>query len=93
MSADNGYILTKHPKGGFCFVMYFASDNDPDLTPAEDAERFETLEAALKDYADGEHNGGGDDGYWAYPKYWSEYGLSIDNRMFEEPTAESTVSS
>jgi len=92
MSADNGYILTKHPKGGFCFVMYFASDDNPDLTPAEDAERFETLEAALKDYADGQTTDGADQD-WVYPKYWSEYGLSIDNTIFETPTAESKGSS
>ena len=61
MSADNYYIIRKHPDGGFAAVMGFASD---DGTP--DAERrhqsFNTVEEALI-YA-------GEDGY-------TEYGISV----------------
>lgn len=46
MSADNFYLVRKHPSGGFAAVMGLASDeNDPAAT--EYHGRFDTPEDAL----------------------------------------------
>lgn len=76
MSADNFFVLRKHPLGGFAWVMGFASDeNNHAYTDqvSEDAERFETIEAAVKAYNDGQE--WTEDGW--YPKYYCEYGMQI----------------
>lgn len=81
MSADNFFVLRKHPLGGFAWVMGFASDenNHAYADPvSEDAERFETIEAAVKDFNDNEDTW--KDGY--YPKYYNEYGMNISPECF-----------
>ena len=52
MSADNYYLVRKHPLGGFTYVMGFASDTDdngfeiiPEATVSDP--RFDTKEAAM----------------------------------------------
>lgn len=52
MSADNYYLVRKHPLGGFTYVMGFASDTDddgeeiiPEATISDP--RFDTKEAAM----------------------------------------------
>jgi hypothetical protein len=47
VSADNYYIVKKHPEGGFTYVMGFDSDDDPDLSVGDHDPRFATLDAAL----------------------------------------------
>ena len=82
MSVDSRFVLRKHPLGGFAWVMGFASDenNHAYADPvSEDAERFETIEAAVKDFNDNEDTW--KDGY--YPKYYNEYGMEISNECYE----------
>lgn len=86
MSADNFFVLRKHPLGGFAWVMGFASDenNHAYADPvSEDAERFETIEAAVKDFNDNENTWR--DGY--YPKYYNEYGMDISPECYEPEEA------
>lgn len=86
MSADNFFVLRKHPLGGFAWVMGFASDenNHAYTDPvSEDAERFETIEAAVKDFDDNEHTW--KEGY--YPKYYNEYGMDISPECYEPEEA------
>lgn len=56
MSADNYYVVRRHPKGGFTYVMGFASDDQPDLTVSEKHPRFpdlwEAYAAASSEYAE-----------------------------------------
>lgn len=61
MSADNYYMVRKHPLGGFTFVMGFASDVDEDNVEIIPEARgsdpiFDTrdlaMEAALREYAE-----------------------------------------
>ena len=52
MSADNYYLVRKHPLGGFTYVMGFASDVDDDdneIVPEATVSdpRFDTKEAAM----------------------------------------------
>lgn len=55
MSADNYYIIRKHPSGGFAAVMGFASD-EIEPQARERHQQFETVEDALRhamdDYAE-----------------------------------------
>lgn len=46
MSADNYYLIRKHPKGGYAAVMGFASD---DATPGvrQSHQQFKTFEDAV----------------------------------------------
>lgn len=61
MSADNFYIIRKHPLGGFAAVMGFASyDDDLEVRPGHDRQFF-TVDEAWE---------------WANKEY-SEYGVSI----------------
>jgi hypothetical protein len=66
MSADNGWVIMPHPKGGYALVMYFASSEGP-VVVKEDEPSYPTVEAAFTEY---------------YPKqntkYWSEYGLHVN---------------
>lgn len=53
MSADNYYLVRKHPLGGFTYVMGFASDvdeNDDEIIPvAEESDpQFKTKEEAMR---------------------------------------------
>lgn len=41
MSADNGYMIRKHPKGGYAAVHYFMSD-EGEITASEDAPSYPT---------------------------------------------------
>jgi hypothetical protein len=61
MSADNFYVITQHPKGGYAAVMGFASVDDPDLRARTTHQSFPTIQAALE-YAEAEG---------------SEYGVSL----------------
>lgn len=61
MSADNYWVITRHPKGGYAAVMGFASDDNPDLRAQPKHEKFPTVQAALE-YAENEG---------------SEYGVSL----------------
>ena len=81
MSADNYYLLRKHPKGGFALVMGFASDDE---TPSvgEEQESFPTMEAALKEFSDGQKWEDSGEGGW--PPYYCEYGLTPHPECFEE---------
>lgn len=78
MSADNGYMLKKHPKGGYALVMWFASDDNPCRQATEEDESYPTIQDALKAFSDGQAWLG--DGY--YPKFYCEYGLSLDPLIF-----------
>ena len=76
MSSDNGYIIRKHPDGGFCAVDYSMSlyiedsyktpDGYPMPTGRE--EQFPTMQAALDAC---------DSGY-ILDTYYSEYGVHLD---------------
>lgn len=84
MSADNFYVLRKHPLGGFALIMGFASDeNDTANTCAvpKSAESFPTTEAALKAFSDGQEWQNEQIGW--YPRYYCEYGLSVNSECFE----------
>ena len=80
MSADNFFVLRRHPKGGFAWVMGFASGESSTAYTGpvrEDAEQFETIEAAVTDYNNGKE--------WQseyLPKYYSEYGMEIAQECF-----------
>lgn len=61
MSADNYYLVRKHPLGGFTYVIGFASDVDEDdveiMPEAKESDpQFETKEeamnASLKEYSE-----------------------------------------
>ena len=75
MSADNGYIVRVHPKGGFCLVGYSMSCQMEDMYETPDGyplaegreEQFPSIQAALT--VDQDYMGSG---------YWSEYGISLD---------------
>lgn len=86
MSADNFFVLRRHPKGGFAWVMGFASDGEAGAYTdpvRENAERFETVEAAVTDYNNGQE---WREGY--YPKYYCEYGMEISQECYEVETTE-----
>lgn len=53
MSADNYYIIRRHPKGGFSAVMGFESNDDTPVV-REDHLRFDTMRDA-EVYASGEY--------------------------------------
>lgn len=46
MSSDNYYVVRKHPKGGYGYVMEFASDDVSDSEVHPDSPQFPTIEAA-----------------------------------------------
>ena len=49
MSADNYYLIRRHPAGGFVAIMGFMSDEEvPEVNPQRDTDRFTTLPAAIK---------------------------------------------
>lgn len=69
MSADNYYVIRKHPQGGYTYVMGFASDDNPDLTVKPGKHRqFERWQDAFQAATD--------DG--------SEYGISFDADVKQE---------
>mgnify|MGYP000868734281 FL=1 len=77
MSADNFYVLRKHPNG-YCFVMGFASDDEQPCHAStcdvsDHNEVFPTITDAMEAWHKGqefdEENGG-------RPRYYNEYGLS-----------------
>lgn len=76
MSADNYYVIRKHPDGGFAALMGFASD---DREPVIDTDRtyktFETVGQAVM---------------WASDEY-SEYGVSIHPECREYPAENPTT--
>lgn len=78
MSSDNGYVIRKHPNGGFAAVDYCASiacedgydtpDGYPLATGRE--EQFHTIKAALDACANSTN--------WMEDPYYSEYGAHLD---------------
>lgn len=50
MSADNGYIIRKNKDDKFVLQMYFASDEELPSIGDPQAEKFDTLEAAVLAY-------------------------------------------
>lgn len=76
MSSGNGYIVRKHPKGGFCAVDYSKSiqkDNGYDTPdgypyPTGKEEQFATIQATLDVY----------DSAYILDSYYSEYGAHMD---------------
>lgn len=46
MSSDNGYIIRKHPSGGYAAVHYFASD-DKERLATRDHTQYPTVAAAV----------------------------------------------
>lgn len=82
MSADNYFLLRKHPNGGFALVMGMDSNIEwPTVHP--NAESFPTVMDALKAYTDGQQFDV-DNEEMFYPLYMSEYGLRIHQEIFEE---------
>lgn len=64
MSADNFWHVTRHPDGGYTYVMGFASDDEiPKLHDDREYERYDTVTEAL---------------VAAHEDSWTEYGTSID---------------
>lgn len=65
MSADNYYLVRKHPLGGFTYVMGFASDTDEDgedlipeaspIHPQFDTKE-EAMNACIHEYAEYGHS-------------------------------------
>lgn len=72
MSADNYYRVRKHPKGGFAYVMGFASEDNPDLTVKDDHPQFATLGEAFN----------------AAMNEYSEYGVDIDPECLPDTDAQ-----
>lgn len=84
MSADNYYVLRKHPKGGYCFINRFMSDDRVECpTPKPDAERFPTMTDAMAAWHKGQEWDDAEPGM--YPKYYNEYGLDIHPEVTEDP--------
>lgn len=78
MSADNYYLIRKHPKGGFALVNCFASDESPPPEATEKQESFPTIDAAMTAFALGQEFEGGH-----YPRYYCEYGLQMHLECIE----------
>lgn len=70
MSADNYYLIKKHPAGGYAALMGFMSDErEPEVRLGEMGHRpFPTLQDAME-FADNEY---------------SEYGVRIDRSIIQE---------
>lgn len=68
MSADNYYVIKKHPHGGYAAVMGFASDDMRPKVRPNHHHAFPTPAAALE-YAHGEY---------------VEYGVRIDPDVLDE---------
>lgn len=71
MSADNFYVVRKHPSGGFTYVCAFASDEDengdaiypvPNLDSPKFNSREEAMNEAFKLYAE-----------YGYQYHWEVY--------------------
>lgn len=71
MSADNYYVIRKHPDGGFVALMGFMSNDEmPVINPAKTYRTYETADEATA-WADGEY---------------SEYGVSVHPECNEYPS-------
>lgn len=69
MSADDGYIIRKHPKGGFALVHYFQSMLELGWPPAGvHMRQHPTVQAAWTE-SDSD---------------WTEYGVTIHPECWEE---------
>ena len=73
MSADNFYMIRKHPNGGFCLDMGFDSDDNYGSCPVSEKLRsWPTLDEVIAEW--NEHQDG---------RYWSEYGMSVHQECFD----------
>ncbi|MFS0885340.1 hypothetical protein [Aeromicrobium sp. 179-A 4D2 NHS] len=71
MSADNYYLIRKHPDGGFVAVMGFMSNEQtPEIDPQKAYRKFDTPDDAI---------------WWADNEY-SEYGVSVHPECNEYPS-------
>jgi len=57
MSADNYYVVRRHPSGGFTYVMGFASDEEDEDIPVRHHDPMyptmnKALDAAMADYSE-----------------------------------------
>lgn len=68
MSADNYYVVRKHPSGGFTYVQGFASDEDEVLVVHPNAPQFRTWRDALD----------------AASREYSEYGAMVADECYED---------
>lgn len=93
MSADNFYVLRKHPQG-YCFVMGYASDDEDAAMTCDVSdykEFFSTISEAMADWEKGQS---WDKVKGGYPKYYNEYGLSMSPEVEADIAAfEQTLSS
>lgn len=64
MSADNGYIIRKHPKGGYAAVHYFASNVEDEGWPEVEPDRHPMFSTLVAAYEYGEND-------------WTEYGVTL----------------
>lgn len=74
MSADNYYIVRKHPEGGYTYVMAFESDDNPDIDVKPNSPRYDSLSAALN----------------AALMEYSEYGIAVHPECEESSNADIT---
>lgn len=72
MSMDNGHVVRKTKDGKFVLQMYFASAAGFPEIPDEGITRYDTLEAAVREYARREELAA----EHGYPL--DEYGLTFD---------------
>lgn len=68
MSADNYYVVRKHPKGGYTYVTGFLSDDDPDLSVRSKHPRYDSALEAYREASRG----------------YSEYGVRFHEEIKDE---------
>ena len=68
MSADNFYVIVRHPNGGFTPIMGFASDEEFCAKAEEWMHSFDNLE----------------DAYSYATEDWTEYGVRVDPECYVE---------
>lgn len=89
MSADNYYVMRKHPNGGYSLLMGFMSDEQESAYTQpvpEEVESWPTMTEALAAYTAGQEWQDENAGF--YPRYYNEYGLNIGADCVEEPVPE-----
>ena len=79
MSADNFYVLRRHPKGGFALVMGFASTESLDVYVRDHHTQFASIREALRAFSEGQDLVNDEE---MYPEYYCEYGLRVHPELF-----------